>query len=181
VLALRRDHTALLKSLGVPLTPHQRATTKALTRLPPAEWQRLVSLGLAETMEFDAGKGPERELVPRWTLKTTWHWQQTFPARAVTRVEHAYKPAIGVSAGTGLTSASVETEPWFKELAARYCTDRDFLRAAYRRHAGGATVTEQRIAYILTTGANWAGPIRDFRLVVERALPPIWSVSAVLE
>ena len=28
--------------------------------------------------------------------------------------------------------------------------------------------SEQRIEYILTTGANWSGPIRDFRLVVDK-------------
>ena len=27
---------------------------------------------------------------------------------------------------------------------------------------------EERIAYILKTGANWKGPIRDFRLVVDK-------------
>jgi hypothetical protein len=27
---------------------------------------------------------------------------------------------------------------------------------------------ERRIAYILTTGANWAGPINDFHLVVDK-------------
>jgi hypothetical protein len=28
--------------------------------------------------------------------------------------------------------------------------------------------TEQRIDYILTTGANWAGPIGDFHLTVDK-------------
>ena len=31
--------------------------------------------------------------------------------------------------------------------------------------------SEERIAYILTTGANWARPIRRFRLVVDKADP----------
>ena len=30
---------------------------------------------------------------------------------------------------------------------------------------------ERRIAYVLTTGANWAGPIGDFHLVVDKGAP----------
>ena len=32
----------------------------------------------------------------------------------------------------------------------------------------GAPYSEQRIEYILSTGANWAGPIKEFRLVVDK-------------
>ena len=30
---------------------------------------------------------------------------------------------------------------------------------------------ERRIAYVLTTGANWAGPIGDFHLTVDKGAP----------
>jgi hypothetical protein len=170
-----RDHTALLKSLGIPLAPHLRATTEALGKLPPARATELADLSLVEVVQFDQGKGMETELAPRWRLKTTWFWRQTFPGSATTRIEHAYTPATGISVGTGITDAGSEKEAWFKDYRARYCMDGDFLAAAYRGHArararsdGSLPFSEQRIAYILTTGANWAGPIRDFRLTVDK-------------
>lgn len=173
-----QDHTRLLTSLGVPLAPHLRATTEALKRVPADRAKELEALKLVEVMEFDQGKGMEKELAPRWTLKTKWYWQQIFPAGATTRIEHTYKPATGGSVGSGLTGPEAEKEDWFKEYQSRYCLDRDFLEAAYRGHArtkarsdGVLPFFEQRIAYVLTTGANWAGPIRDFRLTVDKGAP----------
>jgi hypothetical protein len=32
-------------------------------------------------------------------------------------------------------------------------------------------VQERRISYILKTGANWAGPIKDFKLTVDSGKP----------
>jgi hypothetical protein len=34
--------------------------------------------------------------------------------------------------------------------------------------ANKAKILERRISYVLTTGANWAGPIKDFHLVVDK-------------
>ena len=60
-------------------------------------------------------------------------------------------------------------------MIAKYCVDADFLggvdrllRAAPRDYR---ILPEQRIAYILTTGANWRAPIGDFRLVVDKGAP----------
>ena len=47
-------------------------------------------------------------------------------------------------------------------------------RKAQKPDAGGAFVAplfERRIAYVLTTGANWSGPIGDFRLTVDKGEP----------
>jgi hypothetical protein len=51
--------------------------------------------------------------------------------------------------------------------------DDAFLSAAARAQKSiqrreGATLMERRVGYILSTGANWAGPIRDFRLIVDK-------------
>jgi hypothetical protein len=35
----------------------------------------------------------------------------------------------------------------------------------------GAPFSEQRIEYILATGVNWAGPIGDFTLMVDKGSP----------
>lgn len=170
------EYTALLQGMNVPLAPHLEATNIALDRLPPSRKAELLRLKLVEETEYDVGKGMEKHLEPRWTLKTTWYWEQTFPAGAETRIEHRYKPATGASAGTSLGKRTGDNEQDFRYYQARYCLDGDFMRsieraAARARMDFGAPFTEERIAYILKTAANWAGPIASFRLVVDKGAP----------
>lgn len=170
------EYTQFLRALNIPLAPHLRSTAEALDRLPKEKWPELAKLQIAEPVEYDQGKGMEKHLEPRWTLKTTWHWQQTFAPNAETRVEHSYTPATGASAGTSVGNRELQTEDWFADYRRKYCMDRDFINSAMRAHARaeanqGPALMEKRVAYILTTGANWAGPIRDFRLVIDKGEP----------
>ena len=174
------EHTQLLRSLGIPFAPHLESTNKALEKLPRAKWAELAKLGLVDITEYDEGKGLEKHLEPRWTLKTTWFWQQTFPANAETRIEHSYKPAPGGSAGTSLGSPDQDRQDWFKLYQRDYCMDRDFLNAIKRARTAAKAAAEdtymlnygeQHVSYILTTGANWASPIASFRLVVDKGAP----------
>jgi hypothetical protein len=170
------EYTQLLRSLGIPLAPHLESTGKALDKLPRSKWEELEKLEIVEIMEYDQGKGMEKHATPRWTVKTTWFWEQTFPANAETHVQHEYKPATGASAGTSLGQPRVVREDWYRNYQRKYCMDKDFLNTISRARAAaklefGAPFTEQRISYILKTGANWAGPIVDFRLVVDKGAP----------
>lgn len=173
VTAAGIDRTQLLRSLGIPLAPHLRSTNEALDRLPADKWQDFLRLGIAEIEEYDTGRGMQRHLAPRWGLHTTFYWEQTFPGLAEVVVEHRYKPSVGATVQTALGSPNVSTEPWYEEYKAKYCLDDEFLATVERaRRAAnsrtGAPYSEQRIDYILRTGANWSGPIRDFRLVVDK-------------
>ena len=53
-----------------------------------------------------------------------------------------------------------------------YCLPDDFFagvdKLAGADPANTAGLQERRIAYVLKTGANWAGPIKNFRLVVDK-------------
>jgi hypothetical protein len=59
-----------------------------------------------------------------------------------------------------------------KRYRADYCISDFFLRGLDRRTGTQAEnvagMQERRISYILKTGANWAGPIKNFRLVVDK-------------
>jgi hypothetical protein len=44
-------------------------------------------------------------------------------------------------------------------------------KAQQKAKQSNGYVGEQRIDYILTTGANWAGPIADFTLTVDKGRP----------
>jgi len=168
VFARGVEQTEALRRLGVSLAPHLRSTNEAIDRLPPAAKEDMLKLGLADIEEYDVGKGMEKHLSARWTLRTTWHWEQTF-APGETIVEHRYKPGVGVSAGTMVGSPDWPKLEYARDYEKRYCLDRDFLSSAGRiyRAAQGALM-ESRIAYVLTTGGHWAKPIRAFRLVVDK-------------
>jgi Domain of unknown function (DUF4424) len=158
------DQTALLHRLGIPLAPHVQSTHTALDGVPREERANLISLGLVDNTT----------LSPRWRLKTTYFWQQTFPALHELVIEHRYKPSVGSSVVTMLGNP----DPAIEGLASyqqKYCTDADFIDTVTRdrraAHVTYAPFEEKRIEYILTTGANWAGPIGEFTLVVDKGKP----------
>ncbi|NWG75224.1 MAG: DUF4424 domain-containing protein [Rubrivivax sp.] len=176
VVAGGLDRTELLRSLGIPLAPHLDSTNEALDHLPQANRMDLVKLGLAEIEEYDVGRGMEKHLRARWTLKTTYFWEQTFAAGATTTIEHRYRPSVGGTAQTAIGIPGVAKQEWYADYRHKYCMDRDFLAAVERARKAantefGPPFTEERISYILTSGANWAGPIKDFRLVVDKGAP----------
>ncbi len=175
VLSKGVDRTALLKSLGVPLAPHLQATADVLERLPKTVQTRLLKLGLAEPNDYDAGKGEEHHLQPTWTLKTTYYWQQVFPAGRELNVEHDYTPSVGETSGTSLEADWFKTSPDYKRVEQAYCVDQDFMSAVAKAKAAVGpdhqAFFEKRIEYVLSSGANWKSPIADFRLVVDKADP----------
>jgi len=164
------DRTADLRALGVPLASHLDSTNDALNGLPQDKRDELVKMNLAA---YDPSSGSARRLSARWTLQTTFHWQTIFPAKKETVIEHRYKPSVGGSAATALGAASARGEQWYEQIVQKYCVEPNIINALDRaRRAAGSEsetpYTERRIEYILNTGANWSGPIRDFRLVVDK-------------
>jgi hypothetical protein len=104
-----------------------------------------------------------------WRLETTFYWEQTFPPGKEVIVEHRYKPVTGF----GFFGDWVFDEPRYRET---YCIDGVFEAAARKKLAAiedsdNPYMNEQRVSYILTTANNWATPIRDFRLVVDKGSP----------
>ena len=163
------DHAALLTGLGVPLVEGGGGVEAALAALAPADRERLVALGVARRPELvpDA-------VMPAWTVRETWYWQQLFPAGRDVVVEHSYRPATG---GT-VVAQLADPEHWdsdsVRAAVRRHCVDRRFLDAVRRgaaRAGHGSAFDELRVGYILRTGASWRAPIRDFRLVVDKGDP----------
>src|SRR5262249_23924764 len=107
-VALGIDRTQMLRDLGIPLAPHLAITNEALDRVPPEKWDELLRIGLAEVEEYDTGRGMIKHLAARWTLQSTYYWEQTFPANAETVIEHRYRPSIGASVQTALGSPDAD-------------------------------------------------------------------------
>lgn len=162
------DHSGLIRGLGLPLTPRGEATIAALGTLPQPQVDMLVEMGLVEDRSWTDAGVRHLELVPLWTLKTTHYWTQVFPAGRELDVRHRYAPAIGGSAGSLFGDPAMADSENHNEQATRYCTDDAFWNGARRMRARGLYLSETWVDYILTTGANWAEPIGEFRLVVDK-------------
>ncbi|HEY3948540.1 DUF4424 domain-containing protein [Phenylobacterium sp.] len=163
------DITAYLNGLGIPLAPHLQSTNDVLDKLPKAAQDALVARSLAIPDDYDVGHGMEHHLSAAWTLKTTFYWRQTFPAGRTIDVEHNYTPSVGGTAGTQWADPAFVGTALYTQGRQRYCIDDAFLAgAAKARTSANGYMTEQRIDYVLTTGANWKAPIGDFHMTIDK-------------
>src|SRR5262249_19056779 len=115
---------------------------------------------------------------PSWTVKTIIMREQTFPPDKPVVVEHRYHPSIGMSFDSILRQGLRQNKALEAEVnryRTTYCIEDAFLKLL-DKDAGASEpnttkLVERRIKYVLTTGANWAGPIKDFHLVVNKGQP----------
>ena len=187
VFAKGVERTNELRELGVPLAPYLERLGERLDALPAESRKKLVELGLAvEETEYE-GEKPVVHLDPTWTLKTTYYWDQVFPP-GETKIEHRYAPSVGVTLGSVVGSEYVpellrKADPdegdrnqidEFNDHVRTYCLDDGFIQSARRIEKTlpkEGTLIERRISYVLKTAANWSGPIKAFRLVVDKQYP----------
>lgn len=168
-----KDVTAQITAAGAPLLVMTQAAMGRITALPKDKLAALVKAGLLEEERYDAGKGWEVMYRPLWTLRAAFHREQTFPAGRDVVVEHSYNPVAGGSVGSILTlDGSSKDSPDRRAVVKRYCVDAAFEKAAAARAARkGSFLSETLISYVLKTGANWAKPIGDFRVVIDKGAP----------
>ncbi|MFA6154871.1 DUF4424 domain-containing protein [Mesorhizobium sp.] len=173
--ALGIDISADLKAQNVPFNPFGDAAKAALAKLPPAVAEDWVNRGIIIEDSADTGDGMKSAYAPFWQLRSTYWWRSTFPANQDVHVSHRYKPSVG-----GTSSVSFFYDGQFQgpyaSYKARYCMDgafEDAVRKAAKGNPDGyPAYYESRIAYILTTGGNWAsGNIGKFKLTVDKGNP----------
>jgi hypothetical protein len=167
-----KNVTTTLTEMGIPIFPVGVEQLK-INELSEQVRARAVAQGLlVESGANDKGM-PLYDAT--WTLKTSVLRQQSFPPGKPVTVEHRYRTSVGMSFDTILRQGlrqNKNLEPEVQRYKSKYCVDDNFLklvdglRAADR--PGKPRMIERRISYVLTTGANWAGPIKDFRLVVDK-------------
>lgn len=112
---------------------------------------------------------------PKWVSQYHITRKQRFPAGKTVVVTHRYRPVIGGTAAGGLLKQYRDgADGSGKYYAESYCTDQDFLDSFDRKvkALGDPKVyAETWVDYVLSSGANWRGPIKDFRLVVDKGAP----------
>lgn len=159
--------TDVLLRLGVPISPRAHDVAAAVSRLPKASKDELARRGLASVTENWAQ--------PLWTVKNTYHWQQTFPADRPLKVEHTYKPIVGGSMIPAY--AFFENPAVFRdgEFFKNFCVDQPTynaissrLKALQKKKGQSAIMLAYVVDYVLTTGKNWKGPIGKFHLTLDK-------------
>lgn len=173
VLSMNIDRTEDLRAAGIPLLPFAEKTIEAIATAPAQTRQDLAAKGLVLASSYEQDGKRVTEYSPVWTLRSTYWWKTVFPKNGTVRVSHRYKPSVG---GTvGLSSYDGAT-PEGVERNAQYCVDKDFAKTAVRigkaHEAGkGPYYIENWMSYVLSTGANWSGPIGHFSLTVDKGAP----------
>ena len=170
-----KDVTATLRDMGIPTLPVGAQQLK-INELPQQTRDRAVTAGLL--LQSGTNDKGEPLYEPTWTLKTSVVRQQTFPPGKPVPVEHRYRTSVGMSFESVLRQGLRQNKALESEVQrykANYCILDDFLKSidklAGADEANKAKVQERRISYVMKTGANWAGPIKNFRLVVDKGQP----------
>ena len=164
------DVSDVLRRLKVPFGYRNGYVSEALKKLPASAKQELARRGLADFSND----------IPMalWTVKSTFHWQQTFPAGRTVAVEHEYKPVAGAQmiSATGFFERpnALRQDEFYKGFCiddATYAGIATRLRAQQRKRGEGAVLLSWVVEYVLTTGKNWKGPIGRFRLTLDKGRP----------
>lgn len=170
------DVTEDLKGQGIPLLPMSKAAQEALKKLPDdvaADW---IARGLMFIDTYDNdGNGMKDYRTPLWSLKSVYWWRTTFPAGREVTVQHRYKPSVGGTVGISFLEDGQPKGERYQDYVKRYCIEDAIVRRAQQAEkdmqAGKPYLYENWISYILSTGANWGGPIKEFSLTIDKGAP----------
>lgn len=165
------DVTERVKAAGMPFHVTDFEAWDKLQAAIPLELAKQLRDEGVIWLDLDPDTGAIGYLRPRWTLKTTFHRMQTFPAGKDVVVEHVYKPVVGGSVGASYIYAEPDAKAAIK---AEYCIDAQFDAGLAKLQAAtgqDALIGERTMGYVLKTGANWAKPIGTFHLTIEKDAP----------
>ena len=154
------DVTALLHAAGLPVSVQYDTALAAIEKLAPAKREQLSREGMIYQLGF-------QDWYADWTERVKFYWRQRFPANKDIVLVQSYRPVVGGSYIGGTDNGSYIVKP--------YCGGPDAIRRiAHVKHLLHPTdsenyvnMFENDIDFILTTGNNWSGPIRHFRLLVN--------------
>jgi hypothetical protein len=171
-LAGGEDISALLDKVGLRIDAQWKdgvTPDATLASVDAAARAKLIALGAVK----NEGSEAEPFYMQKWVVQTSVTRRQVFKAGASVKVQHRYKPLAGGSVGGGL-SPKYRNEDWAKQNITKFCIDDSWLKSFDKqlpKHATDQNPTgynEIWLGYVLKSGANWKGPIKNFRLVVDK-------------
>ena len=170
-----KDVSASLKEFGIPFLPLGDLRSR-IAALPDTARTKLIDQGLM--VQSGSNERGQPLYDAGWTVSTSAVREQTFEPGRPVEVEHRYRTSLGMSFDTVLRKGSRQNKAFAKEVQRyrkEFCVNDRFLadldKLAGASEANTQKVQERRISYVLKTGANWAGPIKQFRLVVDAGKP----------
>lgn len=176
-----KEVSAQLKKLGWPVDYWENYEfMERLIGLPEKQKVAALKEGLLRRPKDDP-----KAVEPAWQLVTHITRNQIFPAGKTITVEHEYMPVAGGSVGGAMVAEyRKDPEMRFADYARQYCIDTAFLAGFDKTYATklkayaakgedfvGVPHMEHWVSYVLKSGANWKGPIKDFRLVIDKEKP----------
>ncbi len=163
------DITAKVLEAGLPINANLPSWKEKLHAMPRDVLKRLVQ----QEILYDGGGGDD-DIEAQWVLRATYHWEQIFPAHQKVVLEHSYQPVVGGSY-LDVTSGKLNGLSKYRQ---DYCLDstgtaglQHLAGKAVKARPNDALVMADEVSYILTTGANWKGPIGDFALTIDKVDP----------
>ena len=138
------------RAAGLDLHPYAPQLVEKIARLSDAEKQELYSRGI---LRFADDK-----LYPAWTLKTTFHWMQTFARGVPTTVALSYRPVVGKPAPGALRPG----------LDSMVCLKPEHTKKIQSIRAQGSVPKMTLVSYQATLGAAWLDAIGQFLLTIDK-------------
>lgn len=117
-----------------------------------------------------------------WQFQMSYVWEQTFPAKKTINITHSYSPHVGyqwLSEDLDFNHESIIEGKFLEkdDNLTNYCvstTDYELILSKFKEKSSPRVL---EVHYILSTGANWKGPIKKFRLEIT---PPTTPTSIIL-
>ena len=147
--------------------------TDISTRFAALGWSPDAMASFMESREPPRGTKPlpsewfTKDGEPRFSLSDYFIWTQVFPAKKPVAIRHSYRPSVS----TGIPQPS---DTIIDEYAKTTCMEKDVLATVKRRGMSNTDyhgVAWAHLSYILMTGNNWQGPIKDFTLRIKKQAP----------
>jgi hypothetical protein len=165
-----RDITAAVRAAGIPVNVVMGQRFGALDKLSKNARRALAAVKAVELEEDN--------VVPRWTIRTRFHWKQHFPAGKTVTIEHSYQPVTGTAFFTKYEMAAKGKDDYWKQ---RFCMDPPTLSRIHRMLAEATARPKSEgmdgmlqistTEYVLSTGNNWKGPIGRFHMTLDKLKP----------
>jgi hypothetical protein len=171
-LAGGEEISALLDKVGLTRAAQWKEGANedaSLASVDKAARDKLIALGALK----NEGSEAEPFYMQKWVVRTSVTRKQTFKAGATVKVQHRYTPVAGGSVA-GSLDAKYRNEDFAKEQIKKYCIEDSWLKsfdklvAKHSKPENPAGYSEVWLGYVLKSGSNWKGPIKDFRLVVDK-------------
>ncbi len=156
------DVTSLIKEAEIFISPLDRSLYDKLTKLPKEKIRKLLELKLI----YPEGSGNEQYYTPLWAVNYTYYVEHEFLPKKEVTIHHEYSPVVGRSFFAA-DDINKNKDSWCidasTEKALRKLIDQRSLL-----EYGTKYIERKQVDYVLKTGANWAGPIKKFTLIINK-------------